>query len=175
MLRSLVTAKLKESVELGRIRIEIHTCSFKATRGYTLIGVVADEAAFWNDDDSANPDMEVLSALRPGLATTNGLLLGISSPYGKHGALFQAYAANYGKPTNVLVWKATSKQMNPTLSAAIVAMAYARDSASARAEFGGEFRDDIAAFVPREVVEASRYSRTIRIAARNWPELHRIL
>jgi hypothetical protein len=154
MLRSMVTSKLKESVELGRIRIEIHTCSFKATRGYTLIGVIADELAFWNSDASANPDTEVLAALRPGLATTNGLLLGISSPYGKKGALFQAYASNYGKPTSVLVWKATSREMNPTLSAATVAMAYVRDTASARAEYGGEFRDDIAAFVPREVVEA---------------------
>jgi hypothetical protein len=154
MLRSLVTSKLKESVELGRIRIEIHTCSFKATRGYTLIGVIADELAFWNSDDSANPDTEVLAALRPGLATTNGLLLGISSPYGKKGALYAAYCNNYGKSTNVLVWKGSSREMNPTLAAATVAMAYARDAASARAEYGGEFRDDIAAFISREVVDA---------------------
>jgi len=108
MLKSLVLSQLKESISLtNRVVIEIHTCSFKATRGYTLIGVIADELAFWSPDDSANPDREVLNALRPGLATTNGLLLGISSPYAKRGALFHAYREYFGKPSEVLVWKAS--------------------------------------------------------------------
>jgi hypothetical protein len=44
--------------------------------------------------------------------------------------------------------------MNPTLNAEVVAEAYENDPARAAAEFGGEFRDDIAAFVTREAVEA---------------------
>jgi len=51
--------------------------------------------------------------------------------------------------------------MNPSLSATVVALAYARESAAARAEFGGEFRDDVAGFLPLELVEA----RVVRGAA----------
>lgn len=159
MLKSMVVSSRKESIMLSnRVAIEIHTCSFKATRGYTLIGVIADELAFWSSEDTANPDKEVLNALRPGLATTNGLLLGISSPYAKRGALFEAYRDNFGKSTSVLVWKAASWEMNPTLSRKVVEAAYERDSASARAEFGAEFRDGIENFVSYELVE----SRVIR-------------
>lgn len=153
ILKAMVVSRLKESITLiNRVAIEIHTCSFRATRGYTLIGVVADELAFWNSEESANPDTEVLNALRPGLATTNGLLLGISSPHAKRGALYNAYREHYGKPSDVLVWKAASREMNPSLSAAVVAAAYVRDKHVARAEYGGEFRDDIASFVSPEDV-----------------------
>jgi hypothetical protein len=165
MLRSMVVSQLKESISLtNRVVIEIHTCSFKATRGYTLIGVIADELAFWNSDDSANPDVEVLNALRPGLATTNGLLLGVSSPYAKRGTLFHAYREHFGKPSEVLVWKASSREMNPSLNMTAVATAYARDAASARAEFGGEFRDDVEGLLPLEVVEVC-----VRVGRRELP------
>jgi hypothetical protein len=158
MLKPLVQSELKESITLtSGVVIEIHTCSFRATRGYTLIGVIVDEVAFWSSEDSANPDTQVLNALRPALATTNGLLLGISSPYAKRGALYQAYRDSYGKPSDVLVWKASSREMNPTLSLAVVAAAYVRDAQSARAEYGGDFRDDVEGFISLEVVE----SRTV--------------
>jgi len=155
LLARLVANRTKDSIALtNRTAIEIHTCSFKATRGYTLIGVAADETAFWRAEDSANPDVEVLNALRPGLATTGGLLLCISSPYSRKGALYAAFRDHYGKASDVLVWKASSREMNPSLSAAVVALAYARDPQAAKAEFGGEFRDDIAGFLDAEVVEA---------------------
>jgi len=162
ILRSMVVAQLKESISLNnRTCIEIHTCSFRATRGYTLIGVIADELAFWSSDDSANPDREVLNALRPGLATTNGLLLGISSPYAKRGALFEAYREHYGKNDSpALVWRASSRDMNPVLSAATVAQAYKRDSVAASAEYGAEFRSDIEGFLSLEAVEAC--TRSVR-------------
>jgi hypothetical protein len=54
LLARLVASRTKESLALtNRTAIEIHTCSLKATRGYTLIGVVADEVAFWRAEDSA--------------------------------------------------------------------------------------------------------------------------
>jgi hypothetical protein len=43
---------------------------------------VADEIAFWQaEDGSANPDTEILRAVRPTLLTTHGPLIAISSPY----------------------------------------------------------------------------------------------
>ena len=44
--------------------------------------------------------------------------------------------------------------MNPSLDQTVIDEAYEDDPASAAAEFGAEFRNDIADFVPREVIEA---------------------
>jgi hypothetical protein len=155
MLRSMVVSELKESLTLNnRVRVEIHTCSYKTTRGFTLVGVIADELAFWRTDESANPAGEVLAALRPGLSTTNGLLLGISSPYSKSGALYEAFRTHYGKADSpVLVWKATSREMNPTLNPLVVQAALLRDRAAASSEYLGEFRDDIGGFLSVEEIE----------------------
>ena len=68
------------------ISIEIHTASFRSVRGYTIVAALCDEIAFWKSDDSANPDKEILDALRPGMATTlahGALLLCASSPYAR--------------------------------------------------------------------------------------------
>jgi hypothetical protein len=46
-----------------------------------LVAALLDEFAFWRDEASADPDVEILAALRPGLATVPGaLLIEISSP-----------------------------------------------------------------------------------------------
>lgn len=156
LVKSMVVSQLKESVTLSnRITIEIHTSSFKAVRGYSIVAAICDEVAFWPAEDTANPDTEILAALRPAMATMpDALLLCISSPYAKRGELWRAYRDHYGKPSEVLVWKASSREMNPTLSQAIVATAYMRDRASASAEYGGEFRDDVETFISLEVVES---------------------
>ena len=53
------------------IVIEIRAANFRAVRSRTLIGALCDEIAFWwTARDSANPDTEVLTAIRPGLAAT---------------------------------------------------------------------------------------------------------
>jgi hypothetical protein len=44
--------------------------------------------------------------------------------------------------------------MNPSIDPAIVAEAYEDDPASAAAEYGAEFRDDIAEFVSRNIIDA---------------------
>ena len=156
MLADLVENKTKESIELSnKVVIEVHTSSFRTVRGYTLLAVIADEIAFWRSDDSANPDKEVLAALRPGLATIPGsLLLCLSSPYSRHGALWETYNRHFGKDSPILVWQADSKSMNPTLPDSVIAQAYEEDAAAASAEYGAEFRRDVESFISREAVEA---------------------
>jgi hypothetical protein len=155
MLRTLVESELKESITLtNHVKIEIHTCSYRAVRGYSLVGVIADEAAFWQAEGTANPAGEVLNAVRPGLATTNGLLLVISSPYSKIGPLYENYREHFGKAGSpVLVWRGTSLEMNPTLPVRVVERALARDRAAAAAEYLAEFRDDIGGFLSVEEIE----------------------
>lgn len=166
LLAPMVRATLAQSIELkSHIRIEIHTSSFRAVRGYTVVAAICDELAYWSSEDSANPDTETLNAIRPAMATIpNALLLCISSPYAKRGELWRAFRENYGKPSDVLVWKASSREMNSTLSPAVVAAAYLRDAASARAEYGGEFRDDVESFISVEVVESRIVPGTFELA-----------
>jgi hypothetical protein len=156
MLSRLVANDTAESIELtNHVVIEVHTASFRSVRGYSLLAVLCDEIAFWRSDESTNPDTEIISAVRPGLATIpTSLLLCISSPYARRGALFNAYSKHFGKDSSVLVWQADSKSMNPSLSDDVIAQAYEDDEASASAEYGAQFRRDIETYISREVVSA---------------------
>jgi predicted DNA-binding transcriptional regulator AlpA len=86
-------------------------------RGYTFAAVLCDELAFWRSDDSANPDDEIISAVRPGMLTIpNAMLLCASSPYARRGALWDAHQTYFGKDDpEVLVWQAATTVMNPTV------------------------------------------------------------
>ena len=156
-LRTMIIGQTKESIDLSNhIRIEIGVGSYKSVRGYTVIACLADEIAFWQSDDGANPAAEVLNAVRPGMSSIPGaILLGLSSAYAKRGYLFDAHKEYFGKNgASVLIWRAATREMNATISQAIVTAAYARDPSAARAEYGSEFRDDIESFIPLAVVEA---------------------
>lgn len=159
-LRDLVDGEpTQERIDLiNGISIEISTASFKSVRGYTLIACLADEIAFWDTGDgAANPDTEVLAAIRPAMTTTrpDAMLLCASSPHARKGALFDAYQRYFAKDdAPVLVWKASTRTMNPSVPQSEVDEAYERDAAKASAEYGAEFRDDVETFVNREKVEA---------------------
>jgi hypothetical protein len=147
-----------ETITLSnRVIIEIATASFRTTRGYSFAAVLADEVAFWrSDESSANPDVEIMRALRPGMASIPGsILLLASSPYAKKGELYNAYRRYYGKNDGrILVWKAPTEVMNSKVDKAIIREAFESDPESARAEYGAEFRDDLADFVTREIIDA---------------------
>lgn len=139
----------------NKIDIAVSTNSFRAVRGRPILCAIFDEIAFWRDDTSATPDVETYQALKPGMATMPGaMLVGISSPYRKSGLLYKKYQQHYGKPGNVLVIKAPTAILNPTIDPAVIADALAEDPAAARAEWLAEFRDDISAFVSQEAVAA---------------------
>ncbi len=161
MLARMVTRRTAEAIHLAnRITIEVHTASFKTVRGYTVIAAILDEVAFWETGEtSLNPDVEIVTAIRPAMASLaaarEGLLLGISSPYARRGVLWDAYHRHYGQDgDSVLVWQASTKAMNPTIPQSFLDAEYAKDPAAARAEYGAEFRTDIEGFLTREVVDA---------------------
>jgi hypothetical protein len=139
------------------ITIEISTANFRSVRGYTLVAALCDEIAFWMGDDSANPDSEILAAIRPAMTTMlpDAMLLCASSPYAQRGALYDAFKKHYGRDeAPVLVWKAATWVMNPSVPQSVIDEAYERDPANAEAELGANFRSDIEAFVSRDAVQA---------------------
>jgi hypothetical protein len=157
MLSRMVESRRAEAIHLrNHVSVEVHTASYRSVRGYTMVAVVADEVAFWRDESTANPDAEIIAALRPGMATVPGaLLLGISSPYSRRGVLWEAHRRHHGVDGSpVLVWQADTRSMNPTIDPAVIARAYEEDGASASAEYGAEFRRDIEGFVARDAVDA---------------------
>jgi hypothetical protein len=157
MLSQLKERETTESFDLNNsTTIEVHTASFKTTRGYTIVAALCDEIAFWPTDDAAAPDYEVLNALRPGMATIpRAMLLCASSPYARRGALWDAYRKHHGRDNDpILVWRAATRTMNPTVGQAVIDAATERDPASAAAEYLAEFRSDIESWINREAVEA---------------------
>ena len=158
MLRPIIEDETAEIVTLkNRISIEIHTASFRSTRGYTIIAALLDEIAFWPAEDSAEPDAEVVNAIKPGMATIpDAMLLCASSPHAKKGALWDAYHRHFGKDGDgVLVWQAATREMNAAVPQAYIDRHVADDPARAAAEYGAQFRDDVAGYVDRAVVEAA--------------------
>jgi hypothetical protein len=157
MLAATVKAERVESIDLANsIRIEVHNCSFRSTRGYTVVAALLDEMAIWRGEDAANPDVEVLASIRPAMATIPGaMLLCASSPISRKGCLWEAYRKHFAKNDDpVLVWHAPTRVMNPVVPQSDVDEALERDPARNRAEYLAEWRTDIEGFVTREAVEA---------------------
>jgi hypothetical protein len=157
MLKRLIEAETAESFDLSNgVTVEIATASFRSVRGYTIAAALCDELAFWPTDDSAEPDYEILDAIRPGMVTIPGaMLLCASSPYARRGALYDAWRKHFGKDNDpVLVWKAPTRIMNALVKQSTVDAAIAADPAKYTAEYLAEFRSDLEAFVSREIVEA---------------------
>lgn len=138
------------------IDIEVQAANFRTVRGDSLIGVLCDELALWRSENSLNPDKEIIEAVRYGLLTTGGPLCVLSSPYARKGELWDAYKRHYGPDADpsILVLKAASWIMHPTLPQREIDKAYARDAAAATAELGAEFRKDLEAYITIEAVQA---------------------
>lgn len=157
LLRAMLELEKQETFDLkNNVTIEIHTASFRAVRGYTIAAAICDEVAYWRDETSANPDTEIIAALRPAMATIpDALLVAASSPYRRAGALYEAYEQNFGQDGELLVVQAASRKMNPALPERFVKQQYARDPVSAAAEYGAEFRGDVSAFLDDDWITAA--------------------
>jgi hypothetical protein len=147
-----------DSIELrGAVSVQVVTRSYRTVRGRSVCVAVLDELAFWRDDDSANPDSEVLNAVRASMATfgKDAMVIAGSSPYAKRGVLWDAFRRWHGRDdARNLVWRAPTRTMNPTVPQEFIDEEFERDSISANSEYFAEFRSDIAAFVDLAVLEA---------------------
>lgn len=158
LLAPLIERETLDAIDLGNnITVEILAANFRTVRSYTLVAALADEEAFWlTDEGSSNPDTEIIAAIRPAMATIpRAMLLKASSPYARRGDLYDDYRRYYGQENaDVLVWKADTRTMNPTVPESFIAAEFEKDPANAAAEYGAEFRSDIESFISREAVEA---------------------
>jgi hypothetical protein len=157
IMQQLIASRTAETLTLTTgITLEVRSASFRRIRGSTCVAVLADECAFWLSDTGVNPDTEILNAARPALATTQGPLIAISSPYARRGALWETYRKHYGPDgdPSILVAQGASRDFNPSLPQSVVDRALERDAAAANAEYMAQFRTDVETFITREAVEA---------------------
>jgi len=156
-LEALIENELRESVELrSGVTVEVLTASKAAPRGRSYALAIVEEAAFLPTGDAADPDTELVRALRPALARVPGSLLAVvSSAYARRGVLYDAWRRNEAEPTeDVLVVKAGTLELNPTFDAAAIEKARREDPVSAAAEYDSAFRVDVESYISREAVAA---------------------
>ena len=157
ILKQLIASRTADALELTNgITLEVRPASFRKLRGPTYVAVIADELAFWYVDAAyANPDVEILNAVEPGLATTGGPLILASSPHARRGVLWDVFRRHHGAGGDplILVAHGASRTLNPSLPQRVVDRALEKDRARATAEYLAQFRTDVEGFVALEVVE----------------------
>ena len=151
-----------ETVTASEIRLKsgvivaTHANSFRSIRGRTLLAVVMDEVSMWRDEVSANPDQETYRAVLPSLMTTNGMLIGISTPYRRVGLLYQKHRDHFGiDGDDVLVVQGPSTAFNPQLAQSEIDATIAADPEGFRPEYEATFRSDLAAFLDDATIDAA--------------------
>ena len=157
-LKALVARITADAVELtNNVTIEIHTASFRAVRGRTLLCVIMDEAAFFRDENFASPDVELHAAVSPGLARVkDSMLIIISSVHKRSGLLYARIRDYHGRDDDdVLAVFGTTLQFNPSFDEAIIQKALAEDRERYAAEYLSEWRDDLSTWLSRDLLEAA--------------------
>jgi hypothetical protein len=155
-LAAMIVAERADEVELSnQALIMVKTCDYRSIRGLTVAFAVLDEAAFF-DSAGVSPDHEILTALRPALATIPGSqLVCISTPYSQSGVMFEAYKEHFGVDNDdILVWQADTRTMNPTIDQGLIQRELERDPEGAQAEWLATFRTDLQAAFSVESLES---------------------
>jgi hypothetical protein len=136
------------------VDIIVMTGSFRSVRGRPILCAILDEVAFFTDENSATPDVELSRALLPGMRLPTSMMIGISSPYKKSGLLFDRHRKHFGRDSDdVLVIQAASHVMNPILDLRERDRMMVEDPAAAQAEYFAQFRDDLVNFIDAAVVD----------------------
>ena len=139
------------------VSVETLVADWRTVRNFSLLSVILDECAFlgYSEESKVRSDTELVRAIKPGLATTGGRLIAISSPYAMKGWCYTQYKRNFGNDSGkTLVWNCSSRTMNSTLPQSIVDDALEEDRPAALAEYMGQFRQDVCTFVSRDLIES---------------------
>jgi hypothetical protein len=159
VLKKLLVSERTDSIELAnRIDLEIQAANWRSVRGVTCVSVVLDEVCFLRSaEDSSLRDEDLIVALRPALSTTDGLLMGISSPGTEAGVAWSMHKRHYGPQGDprIVVVQADSQALNPRLSQERVDRAYSEDAVAAESEYGAKFRAPTSMWLPRKLIEAA--------------------
>lgn len=144
----------QDEIELKNgVVIACRPCSYITVRGYPIIAVICDEMAFWRHEvTAANPEQEVIDALRPGMATLHHTkLVKISTPYRKEGILWNEFQQR--NELDHVVWQVSTEEMNPAVPRKFLEKARRRSEETFRREHLAEFTDNAIGWIAPEILD----------------------
>ncbi len=158
LLASTVAEVLSLEIALANgLTIACFPCTQRSLRGWSLAGGVMDELAFYRLEGQADSDVEIQTSIRRGMIGFPApRLVKISTPYMRSGVLFEDFRRAWGQDDpDLLVWRAASTVMNPTLAEARLERERRCDPLRFAREYEAAFAEDLEAFLPAAWVEAA--------------------
>jgi hypothetical protein len=141
----------------NRHTVVCFACTGASLRGWSIPFGNMNELGFYRLEGQADSDVEIQAAIRRGMvAFTHPRLLKVSTPYMRSGLLYDDVKRAFGvDDPDLLVWKAPTALMNPSITARALDRERRIDPQRFAREFEAEFAEDIAAFLPADWVEAA--------------------
>jgi hypothetical protein len=161
MLEAMIIRETDDAIELrNNLTIEVRSANFRTIRNFTVVAALVDEVSFLPQDDSAQPDTELLAAIRPAMGTIrNSLLICSSTPHAQRGELHAAYRNHFGNDnSSVAFFNASTLVANPAMDRHVVEEAFEADPEVAASEYGSggfvRFRSDVERLFTAEALDA---------------------
>jgi hypothetical protein len=158
LLASMVDEVLNLEIRLtNRISILCFPCTQRSLRGWSIPAAVMDELAFFRLEGSADSDVEIQQSIRRGtISFPQTRFLKVSTPYMKSGVLYDDFKNHFAKDSqDVLVWRAPSTLMNPSLAEQRLEREQRLDPQRFEREYMAEFAEDLESVLPTPSVEAA--------------------
>lgn len=132
-------------------------------QGWTCPLIWCDEAANFSQEDTSESNLaDILEAIRPSVATTNGGIYVCSLPGPDIGTIFEKWEQRFNE--DALVFKASSVEMNPSLERSEeFQKARKRGGPSFQLYWSGEFVKARSGLLPPTLVDAAIMSGRIEI------------
>jgi hypothetical protein len=170
LLAGLVAETLANEIALTNgLAIMCFPCTLRSLRGWSIPVGVLDELVFFRLEGAADSDTEIQASVRRGMVSfPHTKLIKISTPYMRGGVLFEDFTRGFGQSdADLLVWRASSMLMNPSLRAERLERERRLDPLRFAREYEGEFADDLEAFLPSvwvdDAVVAGRHQLPARV------------
>ena len=158
-LKAMVTRETRDGFELANgVDVVIAASDYRGVRGRAVLCAGLGETAMMRDEFSSRPDTELYADLKPGTLTLEdqAMIVGISTPLTKTGLLWEKFSKYYGKDDDdVLVVKATTLQLHPSLDAQTIEAEISADPVKNRSEYLCEWRDSISNYIGAEIIDAA--------------------
>ncbi len=151
LLAGLVEEPLASGLVLAnRVTISCFPCTLRSLRGWSIPAAVMDEVAFYRLEGQADSDVEVQASIRRGMISFGATrLVKVSTPYMRSGVLYDDFARGFGhEDPDLLVWRAPSTLMNPSLRAERLERERRLDPLRFAREYLADFAEDLEAFLP---------------------------
>jgi hypothetical protein len=131
--------------------------TLRSLRGWTIPAGVLDELAFFRLEGSADSDAEIQASIRRGMLSFPApRLVKISTPYMRSGVLYEDFKRAWALPDpDLLVWRAPSLVMNPSLRPERLERERRLDPSRFAREYEAEFAEDLEAFLPGAWVDGA--------------------